>query len=206
MEEILQALPGYIALATFVLDEEILRSNIQPLVDQGLIRAVSPDSEAEENSFVNFAVELDDGEAITGAIAMHRHWGIATDDRKARRVFARTDPPVQLLSTPELIKHWVDTHNPPLDVIREVLQNIQTQASYKPSAAHPLHAWWPIYRRHSLNSHWLGHTFCMPLRGPSLAGGDGGGLCALRQSAAAACCQTLRGTARPGQTTQEQCG
>ena len=142
MEEILQAIPGYVALATFVLDEEILRSNLQSLVDQGLIRAVSPDSEAEENSFVNFAVELDDGEAITGAIAMHRHWGIATDDRKARRVFARTNPPVQLLSTPELIKHWVDTHNPPLDVIREVLQNIQTQASYKPSAAHALHAWW----------------------------------------------------------------
>ena len=116
MEEILQAIPGYVALAIFVLDEEILRSNIQPLVDQGLIRAVSLESEAEENAFVNFAVELDDGEAVTGAIAMHRHWGIATDDRKARRVFARTNPHVQLLSTPELIKHWADTHNPPLDV------------------------------------------------------------------------------------------
>jgi hypothetical protein len=142
MEEILQAIPGYVALAIFVLDEEILRSNIQPLVEQGLIRTVSLESEAEENAFVNFAVDLDDGEAVTGAIAMHRHWGIATDDRKARRVFARTHPHVQLLSTPELIKHWADTHNPPLDVVREVLQNIQTQASYKPPAAHALHAWW----------------------------------------------------------------
>jgi predicted nucleic acid-binding protein len=142
MEEILKALPGGVALAIFVLDEEILRSNLQPLIEQGLIRAVSLDSEAEEHSFVNFAAELDDGEAVTGAIAMHRHWGIATDDRKARRVFARTNPYVQLLSTPELIKYWADTHKPPIEVVREVLQNIQTQARYKPSAAHALHSWW----------------------------------------------------------------
>jgi hypothetical protein len=142
MEDILEAIPGTVALATFVLDEEILRSNLQPFVERGLIRTVSPDSEAEENSFVNFAVELDDGEAVTGAIAMHRHWGVATDDRKAQRVFARTNPGVQLLSTPDLLKHWADTRNPPLEVVREALQNIQTQASYKPSATHSLHAWW----------------------------------------------------------------
>jgi hypothetical protein len=149
MEDMLKAIPGDVALANFVLEEEILRSNLQPLIEQGLIRVVSPDSEAEENSFVNCAVELDDGEAVTGAIAMHRHWGIATDDRKARRVFARTNPQVQLLSTPEHIKHWTDTHNPPLDVVREVLQNIQTQASYTPPAMHTLHAWWhSIIRLH----------------------------------------------------------
>ena len=142
MEKILQAIPGYVALAIFVLDEEILRINLQPLVEQGLIRVVSPDSEAEENSLVNFAVALDDGEAVTGALAMHRNWGIATDDRKARRVFARTNPRVQLLSTPELVKHWADTYNPPLEVIREALQNIQTQARYKPPPDHALHAWW----------------------------------------------------------------
>jgi hypothetical protein len=142
IEDILQALPGYVALAIFVLDEELLRVNLQPLVAQGLIRVVSLESEVEENAFVNFAVELDDGEAVTGAIAMHRHWGIATDDRKARSVFARTNPHVQLLSTPELIKHWADTHHPPLEVVREVLQNIQTHARYQPPAAHALHAWW----------------------------------------------------------------
>ena len=142
MEEILQALPGCVALAAFVLDEEILRSNLQPLIAQGLIQIVSPESEAEETSLVNFAAELDDGEAVTGAIAIHRHWGIATDDRKARRVFARTNPHVQLLSTPELLKHWVDTHHPPTAVVCEALQNIQTHARYQPPATHALHAWW----------------------------------------------------------------
>ena len=142
MEAILQALPGGVAVATFVLDEEILRSNLQPFVEQGLIRTVSPDAESEENAFVNFAVELDDGEAVTGAIAMHRKWAIATDDRKAQRVFARHNPGVQLLSTPELVKHWADTHSQPIEVVREALQNIETQARYKPSAGHALHAWW----------------------------------------------------------------
>jgi predicted nucleic acid-binding protein len=142
MEEILQAIPGCIALAIFVLDEEILRVNLRPLVEQGLIHVVSLESEAEESAFVNFAAELDDGEAVTGAIAMHRNWGIATDDRKARRIFARTNPRVQLLSTPELIKHWADTYNPPIAIVHEVLQNIETQARYKPPVAHALHAWW----------------------------------------------------------------
>lgn len=142
MEDILKAIPGTIALATFVLDEEILRSNLQSFVDRGLIHTVSPDSEAEANTFVNFAVELDDGEAVTGAIAMHRHRGVATDDRKARSVFARVNPGVQLLSTPELLKHWVNTSNPSLEVVREALQNVQTQASYRPSVTHALHVWW----------------------------------------------------------------
>jgi hypothetical protein len=142
MEDILQAIPGCVTLATFVLDEEMLRSNLQPLIARGLIHVVSPESEAEETSFVNFAAELDDGEAITGAIAIHRHWSIATDDRKARRIFARTNPQVQLLSTPELLKHWVDTHNPPIEVVCEALQNIQTHARYKPPATHALYAWW----------------------------------------------------------------
>lgn len=142
IEDILQAIPGSVALATFVLEEEILRINLRPLVAQGFIRVVAPESEAEENAFVNFAVELDDGEAVTGAIAMHRHWGIATNDWKARRVFSHTNPHVQLLSTPELIKHWADTSNPPIEVIREVLQNIQTHARYQPPATHALYAWW----------------------------------------------------------------
>jgi hypothetical protein len=33
MEAIRQALPGCVALATFVLEEEILRINLQPLVE-----------------------------------------------------------------------------------------------------------------------------------------------------------------------------
>ena len=35
--------------------------NLQPLVEQRLIRVVSLESEAEENAFVNFAAELDEG-------------------------------------------------------------------------------------------------------------------------------------------------
>jgi hypothetical protein len=92
---------------------------------------VSPDSEAEENSFVNFAVELDEGEAVTGAIAMHRHWGIVTDDRKARRVFARTNPHVQLLSTPEFIKHWVSPSLPqPAGRCNRILAHWQSIAGF----------------------------------------------------------------------------
>lgn len=40
----------------------------------------------EEETYVNLALQLDDGEAATGALAIHRGAVVATDDRKAIRI------------------------------------------------------------------------------------------------------------------------
>ena len=158
MGNILQSISKSVAVAAYVRDEEALRIfggfgedatrkyeriDLQAFIDCGSLIVVSPDTEAENITFVNFAAVIGgDGEAITGAIALHRNWSIGTDDRKAISFFAQNTPQLQIITTPELIKYWVDTSNPPLDVIRVTLQKIRTKARYEPDLKHTLYDWW----------------------------------------------------------------
>ena len=41
---------------------------------------------------MDLSAVIDDGEAITGAIALHRGYAVAIDDRKARRVLGKRVP------------------------------------------------------------------------------------------------------------------
>src|SRR4051812_5551531 len=98
MRNILESIPKQVAIAAYVLYEESNRIytgplddptreteviNLQPLVDDNLLRVVSLENEAEENRVVQFSSvrRVDTGEAITAAIAVHRQWSLATDDR-----------------------------------------------------------------------------------------------------------------------------
>ena len=60
--------------------------DLSSLVDEGLVRVMALETPGEEATFVELAALVDDGEAITGALAAHRQCALATDDRKARRV------------------------------------------------------------------------------------------------------------------------
>lgn len=161
MDGILEAIPSSVAVAAYVREQEALRINVrsgeggtrvpqpidlQPLIDRGLLIVVSPESEAENESYVNFAAMLgDDGEAITAAIALHRNWAIAIDDRSATNVIRREAPQLQLISTPELIKHWVDITAPADHVVRLTLEEIRLGGQYRPGRQHPLYEWWRTY-------------------------------------------------------------
>ncbi|MGM3305077.1 hypothetical protein ACSQ6I_03675 [Anabaena sp. WFMT] len=115
---ILKSLPAEIVVTTVVQEREL--NTLQRLqeeenyavlefeeaIQQGLLKVVAFESEEEEESFVNYAVDLDDGESATCAIAVHRKWAIATDDRKAISFIQKEAPYLQILSTPEIIKHW----------------------------------------------------------------------------------------------------
>jgi hypothetical protein len=161
MGSILKSISKSVAVAAYVRDEEALRIysglegdetqkdeqiNLQPFIDSGLLIVVSPETEAENTTFVNFAVTLDDGEAITGAIAFHRNWSIGSDDRKATSFFTQNMPHLQVITTPELIKYWVNTTNPPFEVVRQALQRIRTCARYEPNLRHKLYLWWQKYK------------------------------------------------------------
>jgi predicted nucleic acid-binding protein len=142
MSDILASLRIPVFVADYVKDTEVLRCDLQPFIDHGLLSVASPETEIEELTYVNFAVSLDDGEAITGALALHRGWAIGTDERKARKVFAVAAPHLQLLSTPELIKYWVDVINPSLKELRDALRDVGDRARYQPDVQHPLYKWW----------------------------------------------------------------
>jgi hypothetical protein len=142
---ILEAIPASVAVATYVRKEEALKIyggpdeyvmqreeqiDLQPFIDRGLL-LVSPETEAENVTYVNFAASLDDGEAITGAIAVHRNWAIGSDDRRAISFFAKEAPHLQRISTLESLKHWVDTTGLPADVVCNALRNVRTRAKYR---------------------------------------------------------------------------
>lgn len=149
MRDILVSLQAFVAVAEYVYQGEILPEagllKLQPIVDSGLLAVTLLESEDEMISFVNFAVSLDDGEAATSAIAVNRDWAIATDDLKAIRFLEQTISSIKIVSTLDLLKHWVDNTHPPASIIKTTLENIRTQAHYVPSVRHPLYKWWEIH-------------------------------------------------------------
>jgi predicted nucleic acid-binding protein len=111
-----------------------------PLLDAGLIRVTEEATEEELVTFIGLASELDDGEAMTGAIAIHRAFTVATDDKKATRVL--TERHVQCTSTLSLINQWGTQFSIPDSRLREMMTLIRERARYVPHGGHPLRAWW----------------------------------------------------------------
>ncbi len=132
------------ALFTYVIDEDG-KTTAQPIdlntwITVGVIQMCSVDDAAEAEKYVRLASDLDDGEAMALAIASHRGWMLATDDRKAIRLAKSLH--VQVITTPELVKRWADGKPAETNELREVLRNIQILASFVPRRAGPLYEWW----------------------------------------------------------------
>jgi hypothetical protein len=159
MAGILDAIPVSITIAEYVYTVEALtiygdpdpasglpskeKIDLEPLVTAGRLRVEPLAPGAEVVSAVNFAAALgDDGEAFTGAIAMHRNWAIATDDRSAISFFKRQTPQLQVVTTPELVKQWADTTSPTAEQVRIALRNVRSRGRYAPYRTHPLYNWW----------------------------------------------------------------
>jgi len=158
MAEIIASIAELVTVTVYVKDIEALfvyrkskretptdldRVDLQPMIDTGLIQVVDFESEIERLTFLNLTAQrIDDGEAATGAIAIHRNWAVATDDRRPRSIFKQAAPQLQLISTPELVKHWVDNTSPDVDTISQVLKEIEARANYLVGPGDPLHSWW----------------------------------------------------------------
>jgi hypothetical protein len=143
--DILSCLPKPIMVADYVYESEVLQFDLRSLVEAGLLVVVSADTEAEQNLAVNFAVYLDDGEAVTGAIGVSRNWAIATDDKKALSLFARVAPYIELISTLGMMKYWAEKAGPSDEEVRGALEELHAGAPYEPNSSHPHYAWWRNY-------------------------------------------------------------
>lgn len=153
--EILQSIPAQVVVAEVVRERELLTlqslqgensedaSQFESAINKGLLAIRDFDSENEEETFVNYVFELgDDGESATCAIAFHRKWAIATDDKKAVSFFQREAPYLQILSTLEIVKNWSEQENLSSTTLRSVLSAIRTRGRYMPYRNHPLLSWW----------------------------------------------------------------
>ena len=157
LREIAMALPHQLVVADYVLEREALyvwlpdstggsedRASIDVslLIDEGLITVVCLDNRGEEALFVDLATSVDDGEAVTGALALCRGYLVATDDHKARRVLSGHSQAVGLVSTLELVKAWAEAGAVSGSELRHALEAIRSGASYLPGERDPLYEWW----------------------------------------------------------------
>ncbi|MCY3799967.1 MAG: hypothetical protein OXG46_00130 [Chloroflexi bacterium] len=157
LPEIAGTLPYQLGVAAYVLEREALytwlsdqastREEREPidlsrLVDEGMIDVVHLEHPEERITFVDLAALVDDGEAVTGALALHRGCSVATDDRKARRVLGGQVPSVPLVSTLELLKLWAEEAAVPDTELRAAMIMMRSRASYLPGDRDPLYPWW----------------------------------------------------------------
>jgi hypothetical protein len=97
---------------------------------------------AEQELYAEFALTLDDGEALTCAVAAVRRLWMASDDRAAIRLATSLPVPVPVWTTPEWLKHWADADRVATDMLRDVLRRVHLCARYIPPRSHSLRDWW----------------------------------------------------------------
>ncbi len=114
--------------------------DLSKALEAGLLRECHFEGPSETDAFVRFASMLDDGEAACLAIAATRGWTVATDDRKAIRIANQEG--VATLTTPELVRCWVDVEAPGADEIAAVLRRIEASARFRPPRDSDWFAWW----------------------------------------------------------------
>lgn len=127
-QEILSAVPFRTWVTREVHDKEV---SVAP-----------PLSEEEAETFVDLAMDLDDGEAETAAAALHRGASIATDDRKAIKVLTTRHAGTTIVRTSALLRAWAESQSIDEARVRQCLIDIQQFASFIPPRDDPDRAWW----------------------------------------------------------------
>jgi predicted nucleic acid-binding protein len=117
--------------------------SIEPWLPSGTVKVVDPASPLEEELYVQFAADLDDGEGMSLAICHARGYAFATDDRKARRIAGQLAlPGVPLLSTSQIVHHWAARTSAAPGELKRILSAIELRARFIPPYDDPLREWW----------------------------------------------------------------
>lgn len=114
--------------------------NLQPCISRDVLAVIQATNEEELLTFIDLTQELDDGEAMTAALAIHRGYTVVTDDRKATRILTRES--VGQRSTLDLIKAWGDSRSMRAEELGIVLSDLRERGNYYPARNHPLKTWW----------------------------------------------------------------
>jgi predicted nucleic acid-binding protein len=92
--------------------------------------------------YIELALSLDDGEAESVAIAESRHFALATDDKKARRLIQNEGIKIELWSTCSLLQLWQNKCSVSDADMKIVIGSIFSRARYRPKGGHPDYDWW----------------------------------------------------------------
>ncbi len=154
MREIVAAIDGPVAVVDIVAREaqfvwrggtgddarERDQVELQPFLEDGLLSVIASDDEDELLTFIDLTTVIDEGEAMTAAVAIHRDWVVVTDDRKASRELAKRK--VGLRSTLDLVRAWHESAGIPDAVLRDALADLRKRGTYEPGRTHRLRGWW----------------------------------------------------------------
>lgn len=155
VEQILETSRHRFAVARYVAQEEILeidspqgergRTPLRPRIDEligkrhlELLEVASP---REQRELVRFALELDDGEAHTLALAVTREARVATDDKKAIRIYCEASP-VGCLRTSDLLFEWAEAQEIPEPELQRIVRAVAFRASFFPPKTDPHFSRW----------------------------------------------------------------
>lgn len=122
-------------------DAGLIAADLRPLLESGLLQEVDLSPE-EQLTQVAFAARLDDGEAMSAAVAASRGLWLVTDDRPAIRLARSLPSPIAVLTTPEWVKFWMETAGIPRAILASALRGVRIRARYRPRPTDPLRPWW----------------------------------------------------------------
>jgi hypothetical protein len=154
--EILEALPYRCAVPRFIAENEVLRLDLTRASHEEVHRPITVaeiraetgveildiESPTESAELLRFGELLDQGEANACALAVGRQGGVATDDKKALALLARTAPEIPTLQSPEILfeafsgNRWADLE------VRRMLRLIRDRAKFIPHRGAPHFDWW----------------------------------------------------------------
>jgi predicted nucleic acid-binding protein len=123
--------------------EPVHAVSIDPWIGANLIVLVSAEGRNEEDLYVRFASELDDGEAMSLAICHSRGYILATDDRKARRLAGSLKPvAAAVLTTAEIVHRWATLTDVKADLLSDTISTVERRARFLPPQGDPFREWW----------------------------------------------------------------
>jgi predicted nucleic acid-binding protein len=153
--EILEAIPAQVVVTEVVRSQELKTLQrlgneenegaiyFEKAIKEGLVLIVDFESEEEAETFINYTAQMkDEGESATFAIAFHREWSVATDDKRAISFLKKEAPHIQIISTLEAIEYWSEKSNIDSATLKSALSAIRVRARYQPPRNHPLLSWW----------------------------------------------------------------
>jgi hypothetical protein len=117
---------------------------LAPFVKSKCLSVYALSGDKEQALYVDYAADLDDGEAMTLALAFSRGFTVATtDDRKARRIFLEdTSDVARLLSTPQILKKWSQGAGLTAGDLKNLLLEVSRRGRFSPRSGDPDFAWW----------------------------------------------------------------
>lgn len=123
---------------------EMIDVDLAPYLASGQLQVLELSGEEEQTLYVEQAIVVDDGEAMSIAIAAHRRLELAIDDKQATNHTRRAFPEIILWSTPEILKHWSEVGGVDGKILQEAIRLIETRSRYFPARSHALAEWWRI--------------------------------------------------------------